>query len=511
MAEDNQILQTTVDDIDRISQLIVGNSATKLRTAMAMAQRRIMVLQQMLGNLRSHENVVKGRIYNNYEQTYIEQNLAAGKFTPVDAKNSFDVERVSPNPNPTVAAITYRIYNDEGNQKLRTELDKINYDIKMILANINKYENLLETINTKLQEAENQKSKQQTLVEKATGRVYPPTLTDLEVDRIRKSAYSNVSLLYNLSKAYHDLTVDGYGIRKYPDDDSLPPKLLIMRQVFWATVQQFPQYLQDRKDEQGTTIPKLNTQDPGSDQNMATLLSDLNIMRSVGKDTATDQLTDKYVRELKSISTDVSVSRGIERKPDPVLPDSNSMNFQTKTASYTAIRLGNSYMGSWELPSLASAISKLWKKKNKDLYVGLPLCPNVTKPPTTSTDKNEEAATIINDALRTKGAETFQKALTEAAKAYQFASGLPEDAPSWVKSWTKIYDTGPIGSIDNDLIVRTFAGTLDKAKNQAKILVKNPPYSITKNPTQEYSYTVQNKNTGGNISETYIYFADWAN
>lgn len=512
MSENSQILQTTVDDLDRISQLTVGNTASKLRIGLDMAQRRILILQQTLMDLRANESVVKGRIYNNYEQTYIEQNLAAGKNTKVESQNSFDVENISPTPNPAISAITFKIYNEEGNRKLKSELDKINNDIQVVLSELKSYEATEKLLNLKIKSAENQKSKQQTLLEKTTGKVYPPTLTDLELDKVRKSAYANVSLLYNLSKTYLDLSVNSDDLRFFSDDAVLPPKLAVMRQVFWATVQQFPNYVSGTTDAEGTKIPPLNTTDPGALENLKILRQDLDNLRIVGKDEKTDQATAKYVRDLKSISTDQSVSRGIERKPDPTLPDSNSMNAQTKTYSVTAARLGNFYIGSFELPSLGATVSKWWKKKNKDLCIGLPLCPNVQKPPETSTDQKEENADIASAALQKSGAEAFQKAL-DAASAYQVSLlGLPTDAPDWVVSWTKLYKAGTMGTIGQTVIVRTFAGTLESAARQAKNRV-TLNYGIETEPYETYYYAEENKSTSsstGNISPTWIYFAGWA-
>ena len=74
MAESGQVLQTTTTDLNRVAQLIAGNSLSNMRLEQTRLNLRILKNQKRLNELRAHENMVKARIYNNTEQAQIQYN-----------------------------------------------------------------------------------------------------------------------------------------------------------------------------------------------------------------------------------------------------------------------------------------------------------------------------------------------------------------------------------------------------------------------------------------------------
>lgn len=520
----NQFLQTTMSDIEDISKFLSGTYVSNFRIGVTKLNNRIMPLQVRLTELRVNESIVKGRILNNLFVSDLEANKA-GVGTQVNPQQVLDSQRVDVSPNQAVGSTIYKAMVEQyGVRELRAELHKIDSDIQNVSTTLKLYMDKLKEFEAKIEEYESRKNTQQLLLEKATGRVVHPSTTDMEVDKIQKSVSANVSLLYHICKTYQNytkkITTTTEGVRGYPDEKLLPQNLMILRQVFYAHVQQFPKYVEGFVNDKGESLPPLDTQDPGSDQNLRILEADLKNLRVVGKSDKTDERVAGYVRDLTSIGNDPTVSEGINKSSRPVLPEENSFNAQTEIYSQTALKMGKAYTGNWESDSLFKVIRKQQKKKAANLFKGLPLCKEQTLEGATATEEKEAEENVIMKYKQSDGAIAFKEAMAKARKLELPSPTLPKDAPDWVILYNSTFKERSNGElrISNDpimgtpmvspvlySIIRTYGNSIQSASKAAmEIASKKLDISsfdrTEQGPTQFYYY-----DEGGKV----IYFGMW--
>jgi len=437
--DEGLIKSTTTADIKRFEELVVGNSVRNLRIVTKRINRRLVMWNRRLIELRSNESIIKARINNNVDLIKTLENRA-GSGMKVKPQQSYDTEHIAPDTNH---AVHYDIHNitklKEGVKGNDRELNRINTEIKVILAQIRKYEEEQKKIETSLTDAEEREDSKENLIDKTIGRVLPPTAEDLKQDEISRAEIANVMLLYQLCFYYYELSYDPEKKeRKYGDEQKLPQNLLMIRQIFWSHAQVYPEFIEE------DSIDKLNFNDPGDLFNQYILKRATEALRYTAKNSKTSQDVDRYMKDLKNITNDASLSRGIERKPDPSLPASDSMSAQTSSYPASMIRLGDFYLGSFELPTFSKCLNKWWKRENEQLYFNLPVCPRKTTEFATSTDGKMTEAEAKQEALAEQGASLFKAKLEEAKAALKDQEDikigdLPDDAPEWVKDYTRIY------------------------------------------------------------------------
>jgi len=509
--DEGQILSTTVDDIRRFEELVVGNSVRNLRIVTKRIERRLVMWNRRLIELRNNEAIIKARIYNNADLIKTLEDRA-GKGMKVDPQQSYKAEQIAPDTNH---AVHYDIHNitklKEGVKGNDRELNRINTEIKVIMAQIRKYEEERIKIEASLTKAEEREESKENLIDKTIGKILPPTPEDLKQDEISRAEISNLLLLYQLSTYYYELSYDPVKKeRKYGDEVKLPQNLLMIRQIFWAHAQLYPEFINEDSDD------KLNFSDPGDVNNQRTLFYSTKGLRYTAENTKTSMDVDRYMRDLRNITNDTTLSRGIERKPNPSLPASDSMSAQTSSYPMSMARLGEFYLGSFELPTFSKSIKKWWKKKNEQLYFNLPICPKKTKEFQTSTDAKQTEADAIQTALAEKGALLFQSKLKEVKDALKDQEDikigdLPESAPEWVKDYTRIYGDGARNILsfkELQLIVTRGEGeSQEEAEKNAKKIFPVGSFQVKSYVyfSQE-GYTVTYKNGSSQL----IFLTNWS-
>jgi len=480
--EENQILQITTADVKRIEQALEGNSVRNMRRALDKVRRRLIIFERRLIELRSNESIIKSRIYNNADALFIDANYSSGKVQTVDPIQSYvRVDGVS-DPHQNYSYNRYNLHTTSlGVSEMDSELSRIDSEIKAVQAELRKYEDLKNKIEKALEDAEAQKKKS---LKSTLGQILPPTSIDLEQDKIARARVANILLLYKIALNYRELSYVPASAafsdkRLYPDEAKLPRQLKILRQIFWSHAQA-PGLEFDRKDE-------LTYDDPANTDNLNILAAAVGETRYTSKNSKVSLDIDKYVKEVRTIANDPLVSEGIERKPDPTLPSADSLSEKTKSYPGAVLRVGDFYLGSFEIPTFLECMKKWWKKKNANLYYGLPQCLNVVEPYATTGDEKENAHNTTSALIKTEAESNYLSALTEAKALIQEekaknVGNLPSDAKDWVKVYVETYGDSPRGTIDYGgqqvMVLRgVSADSTDDALNNANKLVTFPPGS----------------------------------
>lgn len=499
----NNIKKYTKKSLKKKEAIYTGNSVTNLRIGIESCEKKLLDLNLILLNYKANENNIKARILSNIET--VDQ---AGLQTHSNPVQSFSMSNADPNPNRAIPIAEFNaMHKSYGTRDLFSLLNTIDHEIKSVMTDIKQTEADLNIFKAQLADAE---AKFKNPVGFLKG-ILPPTASDLEKDTIQKSRLSNLSLLYQLSLSFHSLTVNNKGERKYSDDPAMPEILMKLKNTFWAHAQQFPEYIEGDK--------KLDFMDPGSEWNIIILQKDHGVLKVAGISEKADSATAEYVKTITSVSNNSMHSKNLSTKEDtPLLPD-ESLAYKTRYFSATATRMGVSFNGSFELPDLLSSIKKWWKNKNKDLVVGLPLCPNAPKPIQTSTNTSpirraQETADIV---AKEKGKYEFQIALANAMTAKEkvdISSEIPSGAPPWVKIFNSTYGDASIGNIQFNngsyFVTQTVSDTIDSAKKDTEDIVGQG--SLLKSVAQ-YAYSpVLNEALASTIkagTQTFVYFTLW--
>jgi hypothetical protein len=469
MAESAQVLQTTTSDLNRVAQFIAGNTVSNMRLEQTRINKRILINQDRLLRLRSNENLIKARIYNNVDQAEIQSNLAAGANTQVDPSQAMRVPSIAPTPDRGIATAKFKAYTSMyGIAQLDAEINRVNNDVMTVQAQIRSDQKALIQIQAAIDTAIQNKPK--SFLDSALGRVVLPSAEDLQKDKLAKSRIYNLVFLQQLSTLYLNYTtsatltkIEGTSEtqtalqlqRGFPDEVKLPETLISIRSKFWAHGQQFQDNTGSDTDinfVRGSDA--LNFDDPGSDQNIVVLDKWVSILRNVGKNTKITTDVAQFIKDNVVITNNTTVSEGIERKPDPTLSTSNSMNIRTQSYPATAVALGPLYIGSFEIPSITESVRKWWKTKQTQ-YTPLPACPNVVITPATNTDLKTRNAEAANQALINAGQSAFEDALVSAhilQLQTHVKNTLPSDAPDWVIQFNTLFNTNYVGQIAYPLI-----------------------------------------------------------
>ncbi len=494
MSAENQILQTTKEDITRIEESLYGNSVRNMRRALDKIRKRLVILQRRLVELRSNESIIKSRIYNNADALFIDANYSAGKTQATNPQQSYTRVYGANDPHQNYAYSKFNMYTvGIGVKEMDCELNRIDKEIKSIQADIRAYEVSEQKITDSIRLAEAQKEKN---LKNTLGRILPPTQEDLEKDKIARARTANILLLYKIALNYRDLSrvpLSGFSTgfseqRVYPDERKLPRQLKILRQIFWSHANA-PGLQFDRKEE-------LTFDDPATSENLNILYAAVSEGRATSANSKISLEVDAYVKQVDTIANDPLVSEGIERKPDATLPLANSLSEKTKSYPGAVLRFQDFYLGSFEIPTFDECIKKWWKKSNADLYFGLPQCPNVTEPyPTTGDEKTDEYEASKSEAV-IAGTEKYKESL-EKAKAQidediaNNVGDLPATAPDWVKTYAESYGSSSRGSLDYEgstiIVGRATGADEATAQTNADKLITFPADStVTKK--DEYSY-----------------------
>jgi len=469
MGEVSQVILTTTDDINRLEALIVGNNARSMRIVLNRVKRRIVIYESRLVELYQNESILKARVYNNVAELKILTEYIAGRNTKDNPTQSFaneNNETVS-NPQQNIAYDKFKIMSlEEVIRKLDSEINRINSEIQKLQADKNRYQYKYEDLERRLNKAAEDKEKASKL-----GQAIAPTREDLYADQIAQARTAQYLLLkgisdnfINLSTPLNDsvppagITYSEYlksltGSKGYPDGDRrIVHKLQVYQQLFWS--HGHTKGLTG-VDSSGDIVPLstlLNFDNPGDTKNTEVLTAAVSGNRAASQNSKISLEVKRYIDDVNSVVGDPLISDGVEIRPDVTIPVSESM--RAKTASYptSALRIGDYYLGSFELPTLSDSIRKNWKKRNARLYFNLPVCPQA-KPSGTSTDTKEEAALVTELALKSEASDLYLKNIEEKTsfilEAEQKQLGdLPADAPEWVKIYVIRYGTASIGKIN---------------------------------------------------------------
>jgi hypothetical protein len=497
MAESGQVLRTTVDDLNRVAQLISGNCVSDMRLELSQLNIQILNKQKRMEDLKAHEKVMKALIYNNAEQYQI---AVAGENTQVDPLQSYRFSPIAPNPDQGIASAKFKIYSSAHRVvELESEINKINNDIMSLQAQIRGYKKASAQLQAALDATtQNQSTSYQNT---SVGKTSPPTPADIQKDKLAKARTFDLLYLQQLSSQYasystattlSNLSSGVVGQRGYPDEVKLPNTMLNIRSKFWSVGQRF-------QDNTGASTQinfvqgpdALNFDDPGSGPNQAILNKWVGILRKVGQNVKITPDVEEFNNFTKSIATNTSVSEGIERSPDSALAASNSMAVQTQSYPATAMSLGPAYLGSYVGSSTYEMAKKNYKKKQMQ-YSSLPVCPNATPTPVTPTEQKEKNAQALNDNFIEAGQQTFLAAY-KSAQAFQTkensAPPLPDGAPSWVIQFNNMYGgsafTGqilyPVVAVGTMAYIPQYSATITKTRG--------PKYALTLASTPTFNGT----------------------
>jgi hypothetical protein len=443
MPDQSQIINSTMEDLQNYQSFVVGNTVPGMRAELDHITRRLVILNRRLIELMNNEAIIKARIINNTALLQVQDNFKAD--SPKDPKQSMKNTPATPQPDQNLSFDKYKIANITiGIKALDAELNKVNFEIQGIQQKIKFYENEQTTIQNQLTAAtQNQPSN---FIDKTHGRVISPQSSDLEQDRIAKSRIGNVMLLYQLCKTYQNYTLDpNTGKSKYPDEPKLARNLMNMQQTFVAVAKGFP----DGEFTEGPTI--LDLEFPGSINNEAVLLIKLGPERATAKSHKLNVDINRYISDLTALSQDTFSSDGIQKKPNAQLPENDSMRSQTENYPASVLRLGKNYVWSFELPSIASAVTKVWKRENGQLFQDLPTCPNVILSPTSSDDKllayrKQQSADQAAAATNYKETKEAQAA-ADAKSNLNLVNQLPGNEPAWVTKYVAVFGNSTNGNV----------------------------------------------------------------
>lgn len=479
MSEDSQVILTTTDDIERLEKLIVGNSIRSMKIALKKYERRMIVFQSRLVELYRNEKIIKARIYNNASMLKIYRDYIAGKNKRNIPTQSFESVVIAQKPHHSMSYDKDNIMTTvEGIRKIDAEINRINTEIKSLQTDLNLYKKGYKKLKKRLDDAEKKKNERSKL-----GRFFEVTREDLIADEIAQARTANILLLLGINENFRNLTTpleelsakdlddfisefDKKGINRYPDGDRRAiHQLQVYQQLFWAhghTKGLTGTRIASETGERDEVVPLstlLNFDNPGDTKNTEVLNLTLETVRGGATNVNKMSLTvDRYIRDVESVIADPLISKGVEIRPDITAPLSESMRAETLSYPTSVLRIGDYYLGSFELPSLIGAIRKNWKKRNARLYFGLPACPNA-KPSGTTTDIKEEEAKVFTDE-KTKVAQDLYIEKMKDAQAYvkeqvEISLGdlpLVDDppntaAPEWVRIYVKRYEKAARGVI----------------------------------------------------------------
>lgn len=432
MAQNNQILNTTVEDIDRLKKVSIGNTVTNLRLQKSRLTRRVISIQTRLIELYANETIIKGRINNLANMYLIETDYAAGLQTQVKPVQAMARQDVGEDPDSAVAYNKYNLLSSvPGMKEIETELNRINSEIQNLQSQQILYENRLKDINDLLDKAEKEKTINKTAA------FATPTESDLQADKIAKANYANIAILYSIMKTYHGLSIDKDGKRAYPDEEKLPPKLQALRQIFYAQAQNFPQFITGDK--------ALDFDDPGSDKNKKLIEDEMSKQRYASASDKTMAQVEAYVKTVDQITNNTVISKGISRNASIDVSDVNSAKAYTSNYARTGIRLGTKeYLGSQTLSNIIDSLKKNTRRsiRARNATARLPLCPNAPPDPISDADNNKAEYDTRQAAIIAEGEATYNKAIAEAEAALSkknTVEGLPDNAPDWVKQFIHAY------------------------------------------------------------------------
>ena len=482
MAESGQIFQTTTDDLNRVAQLIAGNSVSNMRLEQTRLNVSILKNQKRLSDLRKHENILKAQIYNNVEQSEIQASLAAGIGTQVDPLQSYRFGPIAPTPNQEIATAKFKAYSSMyGVAQKDSSINELNNQIMTLQSQIrddkNAFVQLQEAINAATQSQSNNYQ------ETSVGKALLPSTTDMQKDKLVKSRLFSLFVLQQLSSLYLNYSTNiAVPQRGFPDEAKLPQTMLDMRAKFWSIGQRFQDKTGAATDinfVQGTDA--LNFDDPGSSSNQVILNKWVSILRNVGVNNKVTPDVSDFINDNVSIINNSAVSEGIERRPDPTLPASNSMNVQTQSYPATALGMGI-YIGSFSISNTTDMVKK-WYRKRQEQYIPLPRCPNVTITPATKTELEEKNAQQLNQSVIDAGQQAFVSAL-EKAKALQAKENavtpLPAGAPDWVVQFNNLYGSSAyVGQISYPIIAIGAVGYPQFPATVTKTKGSDPSYGVT--------------------------------
>jgi len=538
MAEGNSILSTNTGDVERVNQLVTSNSVASIRTALAKTQRRILVLEGRIIDLANNEAIIKARIYSNVDQAFINSKYAAGINQQVQSVQSYGRNSISPDPESSFNSNKFKTYaTTTGVVELDAELNRINNELNDARSTLRKYQRDQKNLDVALVTAQQKKS--QNIFNKI-GQVVAPSPEDIAKDQIAKSRVANLLLLQQLCSTYRNFATNPTTQQPgFPDEIKLPETLLNIRLKFWAAANQFHDTVQLGEGIttainfiDPTSQDKLNFDNPGLEVNQKILDRKVDMFRLAGINTKVTADVSQFIKDNAVIMNDSLISVGIERKSDPTAPDSNSMLSTTKSYPAVAIALGNNYIGSFEIPTINDSIKKWWKKKNAT-FSTLPICPKVTKPSPTPTDKKAQEQALLQIAVSQQGADLFNKALEAAAAQQQVInatrlSDLPLTAPDWVKTYTSLHGNAFIGDITypdtnnfnkHYVVTRAVSKNLASAQAQAEA-ISYPPTQSLKSPkkgNKEKSLTDPIKTVATSVNnydfqmkeQGYVAFIQW--
>ena len=490
MAESGQILQTTTADLNRVAQLVAGNTVSNMRLEQTRLNLRILKNQKRLNELRAHENLVKARIYNNIEQAQIQ---VAGQNTQVAPLSSYRPSDIAPTPNQGIATAKFRAYSSiYGVSQLDSAINDINNQIMTLQAQIRKDKNSY----TELQEAINTATQNQPTSFKNTsiGRAILPAPSDLQKDKLTKSRTYDVILLqqlsllflnYSSSTTLDTLTANTPSPRGFPDEAKLPKTMIIFRAKFWSVGQRFQDNTGAPTDMNFVQGPDmLNFDDPGSTQNQVVLNKWVDILRDVGENTKITESVQDFISRTIAIASDSAVSKGTERTPDPTLSASNSLNQQTQSYPATAMFFGGLYLGSFD-PGISTVTEmvKKWWGKQQEQYIPLPRCPDIKITPSTPTELKEVNAEALDQSLISAGQQSFYSAF-QKVKALQVkensATPLPAGAPDWAVQFNNLYGrTAKTGQILYPIVAPGTTGYIPQISATVTVApASNPNYGL---------------------------------
>jgi len=504
MSQDSQVLVTTTNDIARLNHLLVGNSITGFRNGIQKAQQRIVTLEKTQTELRLSESHIKSRLYSTLDQAFIYSHTGGGTNTRADWQSSYEQQIKEAGTDPSINHDKFQTYlSIHGVSEMEQALNKINNELMQIDTAIREYSLTIVSFQTAIKSAEEARSKN--ILYKAgslvssVGNYLSPDQSDIEQDAIAKSNVSGLLLLQGLSKAYNMYSTDQEGKRAYPDEAKLAATTMSnIRKHFWAHAQSYPEFLQENT--------KLDFNDPGCEQNLKIIKEKLDTFRGAAANTKIVDVVDQFIKNIVTVVNDSSISDGISKKAETILPEGTSLKDKTIHYPSVVMSLGDTYYyGSFECPTWLAGLKKSLQEKNTK-FLPLPLCPKIVRPPDTSKNLKSDQVKDKYEEAKNAGAQKFRDALAAAtnfqktinASTEGLVGELPIDAPDWVYNYTSIFESNDFGTISYPLDRLPAAKTTTSSATGANVSAPSAssdavPVSDMKAPASSVLNTIGDK------------------
>ena len=430
----NAVVRTTTEDVIEEQTLAAQNIIEELRLKKESNIRALYLLEKRLSGLRMDESRLLNKLYPAITVEKLAEKRAGSQSTILDIQ-AYDPYDMDVNL-PTERVMTFLDKLKNSTKNLNGLLKTKQTEIKDVLSKIKAIQSELEDVNNQL-------------ASKGA-----PTDEDMETDRLLRRQSSEVMMLWEVYQQYkiYSTTVDGGA--GFSQDSKVTGIIDVLTKRFQALKSLHPE------------LKDLNIDNIGSINNEKIIRNRMEILKVTTVQSKIPEKLKSYINSMQKYTND-QYSHGVNRRAsDAPLPENNSMDQQTKTASrfLRATESVANWTVSFDLKDVVDAKFRNFLQETADLNNGCPLC---EKLPQTKESQNKQIQEVKNVALdekaTTKASEKISKQVSSEPpepvtglfammrgmfKAVEGLStiGLPPDSESYktILKETSIPITGPL-------------------------------------------------------------------